>query len=368
MLQPSLPPIGYTSTLPASTMCTRNIIPGGKTTHTPCAYASETARFCEHPQTIVSSPPQGHLSPSLGRHDQFPPTPPRSTHSNDSERSSKRRSGSAIYISGSGSKTSEVGSSRHSPSPSRSYLESPPLSRSPGRSSLDEPIIERRPRTRRDTDASERSRPASTHRRPEVRVEVVNHSPPPSPRANTRATRRPSHSRHSSQESIDREELSRQRVDELYLRNEEDRRQETLRREIERQNEDIKNRPAPPEEVVHTQRPSKPSPYRRPSVAYNGHADVTSKFEALRLQEQREQREVERRERREAERQERREAERQERRQARKEKQASEAQADRLRERMNRDREQRPRPQRRESVAPSRRPTVTFDDPYRPSY
>ncbi|KAI1375784.1 hypothetical protein F4677DRAFT_100771 [Hypoxylon crocopeplum] len=175
---------------------------------------------------------------------QFPPTPPLSSHSasaSDSEHSSRERSG--VYISGTKVIDLNRRSSRRDKGDRTVYVEGPQLSRTPPRkyhlprsmpsSPREETIHISEPR-RRDRTPDERERPISSHFRPTVEVKVVNE---------------PRHRRHGSNKSSSQEgdevgHVRRRRNS--HVRFEDDEKKKKLLSEIERANEAIANRPAVP--------------------------------------------------------------------------------------------------------------------------
>ncbi|KAI1213561.1 uncharacterized protein F4807DRAFT_270565 [Annulohypoxylon truncatum] len=255
----------------------------------------------QHPTEYVRP---GQLSPPASTYNQFPPTPPLSSHSasaSDSEHSSKERSG--VYINGEkvidlnrrqsrrdkGDRTVYVEGSSHSRTPPRRYS----VSRSSPSSSPREEATYLRESRRRERSPESRDRSTSSHYRgPIIEVKVVNEKQ----RERDHSThRRHGSSTKSSSQSGDDEERRRRRRD-SHVRFEDDQKGEEKKKKIqsaiERQNADIANRPAVPA----SQAPSN-ARYRRGSVAIDrNETSLITAMDQLNLE-----REKRRREKREAE-------------------------------------------------------------------
>ncbi|KAI2601960.1 hypothetical protein GGR54DRAFT_560353 [Hypoxylon sp. NC1633] len=201
----------------------------------------------------------GQLSPSAFAFGQFPPTPPLSSHSasaSDSEHSSRERSG--VYVNGERVIDLNKRSPRRDKGDRAVFVESPSLSRTPPRkyhvsrslpsSPNEEPIYVRESR-RRDRTPERHERSSSSHHRPTIEVKVVNEQ----------RHRRHGSSKSSSQDGDEKEHRRRRRNS--HVRFEDDEKTKKIQSEIERQNEDIANRPAVPSSSA-----SLSSRYRRGSV------------------------------------------------------------------------------------------------------
>ncbi|KAI1363695.1 hypothetical protein F5Y08DRAFT_340402 [Xylaria arbuscula] len=213
-------------------------------------HRSVRGQFCERTQELRHPPGYRRSEtrvPTYG-HGQLPPTPPLSYHSDytsDSDRSSKRRSGS--YINDHNVvEISRRRSSRHKRDGSGDrlvYLSSSPLSRTPPLypSSPVADVYDTYEPSYRDDRERSRSRPPSVH------VEIINERPK-------------GHQRQGSSKTSSSEEERRRRRSSSVHHGDQHRLRNKKETEIARQNEAIANRTAIP------QVPASPR-YRRGSVA-----------------------------------------------------------------------------------------------------
>ncbi|KAI1413043.1 hypothetical protein F5Y13DRAFT_40814 [Hypoxylon sp. FL1857] len=284
----------------------------------PCKLTKEF----QHPVKPVNHVPPSQLSPPAFTYNQFPPTPPLSSHSasaSDSEHSSKERSG--VYVKGEKVIDLNKRSSRRDRTERPVYGESPPLSHTPPRrysisrgspsSPREETVrIHESPR-RRENSPEERDRPTSSHFRPTIEVKVVNEQ-----RHNNTHHRRHGSSSKSSSQDGDEEERRRRRRN-SHVRFEDDEKKKKIQSEIERENEAIAKRPPVP--AASAQLGAR---YRRGSVVVPpAETSLVAAMDHLTLE--REQR-----------RRERRAAEQKREREERREREEEEAQKQRLKDRM----------------------------------
>ncbi|KAI5926482.1 hypothetical protein F4810DRAFT_540233 [Camillea tinctor] len=232
-------------------------------------------KLCDYTQVLqhpVEAFAPEQLSSSYGRM-QFPPTPPMSSHSastSDSERSSKRRSGSYTLD----QKVLEINNSKRSSrreKEERNYMDKTPTSRTPPRqftlpdsmnSSPDRASYRshesRSQSRRRESNVSERERPTT------IKIEIAGSersqktSPPRRSDASSRT------SKTSSRDgSDDGSERRRRRQSVTFAEPELDpQRKQQLESEIARANAAIANRPVPP--VTNA---SAPAPVSKPAPA-----------------------------------------------------------------------------------------------------
>ncbi|KAI8626917.1 hypothetical protein F5Y19DRAFT_194679 [Xylariaceae sp. FL1651] len=296
---------------------------------------SRHGEYCDKTKEFRLPPGHRRSDPASPPHSyrQFPPTPPMSSHSentSDSERSSKRRSG--VYINGQKildiSRKRSLRHERNGSGDRGVYVDNSSLSRTPPlyqHSTPSSPITDvydAYEPVYRETIVDERDRPTSSHIRPAIKVKITNER---SPKGHHRHG---SSSKTSSSRDSSGDERRQRRASDLHY--EEKQRQQKLESEIHRQNEAIANRMP----VPHA--PASPR-YRRGSVVVD---PLVSMTERLRLDEEKARR---RREKKEAEARER----------------EIEAQKQRLKERMT--------PHRRNTLSQGeRRPQVTYAPPFYP--
>ena len=289
---PRPPPRVVQPNPPDTTMCVKEIFtdvrPDGRTRNWvegDYCHRSVRGQFCERTQELRHPPGYRRSEsrvPTYG-HGQLPPTPPLSYHSDytsDSDRSSKRRSGSYIND----HNIVEVGrrrSSRHKRDGSGDrlvYLGSSPLSRTPPLypSSPVADVYDTYEANYRDVNDRERSR----ERPPSVHVEIINERPKGHRRQGSSKTSSSGeeriHRRQSVSKTSSSEEERRHRRSSSVHYGDQHRQRSKKETEIARQNEAIANRiPVP-----HV--PASPR-YRRGSVSIVPPVAVQ---ERLRMQEE----------------------------------------------------------------------------------
>ncbi|KAI1759022.1 hypothetical protein GGR53DRAFT_524193 [Hypoxylon sp. FL1150] len=228
------------------------------------------AKTFEYPAEYVRP---GQLSPHAYNLDQFPPTPPLSTHSasaSDSDHSSKERRGS--YINGETVLDLNKRPSRRDRSDKgtvyvegRSSSRTPPrrysVSRSSPSSPHDDAVRVREPR-RREKSPGDRERRHSSHSRPRsIEAKVLDE-----PRSGNH--RRHGSNKSSSQSGDDEERRRCRRNSHVRFEDDEKQKKEEKQKKIDRANEDIANRPAVPSSQASSKGSSKASSKASSSARY----------------------------------------------------------------------------------------------------
>ncbi|KAI1491032.1 hypothetical protein F5X96DRAFT_507899 [Biscogniauxia mediterranea] len=237
-------------------------------------HKSRHNKLCDYTQVLQHPAEPYHpdqLSSSYGRM-QFPPTPPMSAHSastSDSERSTKRRSGSYTLD----QKVLEINNSKRSSrreKEDRTYIDRTPISRTPPRqlplpgsahSSPDRASYHSHESRRRESNVSERDRPTT------IKIEIAgsDRSQKTHRRTDTSSSRA---SKTSSRDSSDDgSERRRRRQSVAFVETDQElQRKLQLESEIARANAAIANRPVPPPTNAPAPAPaSKPAPATKTS-------------------------------------------------------------------------------------------------------
>ncbi|KAI0602941.1 hypothetical protein F4775DRAFT_531244 [Biscogniauxia sp. FL1348] len=230
-------------------------------------HKSRHNKLCDYTQVLQHPAEPYHpdqLSSSYGRM-QFPPTPPMSSHSastSDSERSTKRRSGSYTLD----QKVLEINNSKRSSrreKEDRTYIDRTPISRTPPRqftlpdsvhSSPDRASHQSHESRRRESNVSERDRPTT------IKIEIAGSDRPQKTHRRSDASSRTSKAS-SRDSSDDGSERRRRRQSVAFVETDQElQRKLQLESEIARANAAIANRPVPPT-------PNAPVPSTAPAPA-----------------------------------------------------------------------------------------------------